>query len=122
MYADYKFYTDKYMGSAIPETAYGAVARAADAYINYITHNRIKADELPEWVLERVKMAACAVADTCYKQEHDDDSTTVASESVGNHSKSFAVVKRGFAEREYEKLTTAKQHLHGTGLLYGGLR
>ena len=67
-------------------------------------------------------MAVCAVADTCYKQEHDDDSTTVASESVGNHSKTFAVVKRGFAEREFEKLTKAKQYLHGTGLLYGGLR
>lgn len=122
MYADYEFYKDKYMGSAIPEDVYGAVVRAAEAYINYITHNRIKADELPEWVMERVKMAVCAVADTCYKQEHDDDSTTVASESVGNHSKTFAVVKRGFAERELEKLTKAKQYLHGTGLLYGGLR
>ena len=122
MYADYDFYTDKYMGSAIPEDVYDAVVRAAEAYINYITLNRIKADELPEWVMDRVKMAVCAVADTCYKQEHDDDSTTVASESVGNHSKTFAVVKRGFAEREIEKLTKAKQYLHGTGLLYGGLR
>ena len=121
MYADYEFYTQKYMGSAIPEKVYGAVVGAAEAYINYITHNRIKADELPEWVMDRVKMAVCAVADTCYKQEHD-DSTTVASESVGNHSKTFAVVKRGFAEREFEKLTKAKQYLHGTGLLYGGLR
>ena len=122
MYADYNFYLTEYMGSAIPEAVYGGIARAADAYINYITHNRIKADDLPEWVLERVKMAACAVADACYKQESDEDSTTVSSESVGNHSKSFAVVKRGFAEREHEKLTKAKQYLHGTGLLYGGLR
>ena len=122
MYADYTFYKEKYMGSAIPETAYGAIAGAADAYINYITHNRIKVEELPEWVLERVKMAACSVADTCYKQEGDEDSTTVSSESVGNHSKSFAVVKKGFADREREKLTKAKQYLHGTGLLYGGLR
>ena len=122
MYADYDFYLDKYMGSAIPEDVYSAVVRAAEAYINYITHNRIKEDDLPEWVMERVKMAVCAVADICYKQEHDDDSTTVASESVGNHSKTFAVVKRGFAEREFEKLTKAKQYLHGTGLLYGGLR
>ena len=64
MYADYEFYKDKYMGSAIPKDVYGAVVRAAEAYINYITHNRIKADELPEWVMERVKMAVCAVADT----------------------------------------------------------
>ena len=122
MYADYNFYTDVYMGSLIPESAYDGIARAAEAFINYITHNRIKVDELPECVLERVKMAVCAVADTCYKQESDEDSTTVSSESVGNHSKTFAVVKRGFADREREKLTKAKQDLHGTGLLYGGLR
>ena len=122
MYADYKFYTEVYMGGLIPETAYSGIARAADAFVNYITHNRIKVDELPEWVLERVKMAACAVAETCYKQEGDEDSTTVSSESVGNHSKSFAVVKRSFGDREREKLTKAKQYLHGTGLLYGGLK
>ena len=122
MYADYNFYVTEYMGSAIPDTAYDGIARAADAYINYITHNRIRVDELPEWVLERVKMAACAVAETCYKQVGDEDSTTVSSESVGNHSKSYSVVKRSFEDRQLEKLTQAKMYLHGTGLMYGGLR
>jgi hypothetical protein len=122
MFADYNFYITEYMGSAIPDTAYDGIARAADSYINYITHNRIKVNELPEWVLERVKMAACAVADVCYKQESDEDSTTVASESVGNHSKTFAVVKVDYRQREHEKLSKAKMYLHGTGLLYGGLR
>ena len=122
MYADYDFYTEVYNGSLIPENAYGGIARASEAFVNYITHNRIKVEELPEWVLERVKMAVCAVAETCYKQENDEDSTTVSSESVGEHSKSFAVVKRSFSDREREKLTKAKQYLHGTGLLYGGLR
>ena len=110
------------MGSAIPELAYDSIAGAADAFLNYITHNRIKVDELPEWVLDRVKRAACAVAEVCYKQESDDNSAIVASESVGNHSKSYAVVKKSFADREHEKLTKAKQYLHGTGLLYGGLK
>jgi hypothetical protein len=122
MYADYNFYKTEYMGSAIPETAYGAISRAADAYLNYITHNRIKVDELPEWVVNRVKMAACAIAETCYKQEGDEDSTKVASESVGNHSKSYAVVRVDYRQREREKLSHAKEYLHGTGLMYGGLK
>ena len=122
MYADYKFYKDEYMGSLIPETAFAGIERAASAYIDYITHNRISASDLPESVMVKVQSAVCAVADACYKQESDEDSTTVSSESVGNHSKSFAVVKRSFADREREKLTKAKQYLHGTGLLYGGLR
>ena len=122
MYADYNFYIAEYMGSAIPEAAYTEQAREATAYINYLTHNRIVMDELPEAVQYKVKMAACAVAEICYKQMTDEDSTTVSSESVGNHSKSFAVVKRSFADRQLEKLTKAKTYLHGTGLMYGGLR
>ena len=122
MYADYNFYTSEYMGSAIPETAFIAVERAASAYINYLTHNRIVMADLPTAVQSKVKMAVCAVAEICYKQTMDEDSTTVSSESVGNHSKSYAVVKKGFDERQHEKLINAKTYLHGTGLMYGGLR
>lgn len=122
MYADYSFYTTEYMGSLIPETAFAGIERAASAYVDYITHNRIPASNLPESVMVKVKMAVCAVAETCYKQTTDEDSSTVSSESVGNHSKSYAVVKRGFDERQHEKLINAKTYLHGTGLMYGGLK
>ena len=122
MYADYAFYTTEYIGSAIPEAAFAEMERGASAYINYITHNRINTEELPEWVVKRVKMATCAVAEICYKQAADEDSPTVSSESVGNHSISYAVSKRGFDERQHEKLVNAKTYLHGTGLMYGGLR
>lgn len=122
MYADYSFYTTEYKGSLIPETAFAGVERAASAYIDYLTHNHIVMADLPDKVQEKVKMAVCAVAETCYKQLTDEDSTTVSSESVGNHSKSYAVVKKGFDDRQREKLANAKTYLHGTGLLYGGLR
>ena len=122
MYADYGFYKSEYLGSAIPEIAFAGVERSASAYIDYLTHNRIVMAELPEAVQNKVKMAVCAVAETCYKQMTDEDSSTVSSETVGNHSKSYAVVKRGFDERQREKLIHAKTYLHGTGLMYGGLR
>lgn len=121
MYADYKFYTKEYMGSAIPETAFAGVERVASAYIDYLTHNRIVMVELPENVQLKVKMAVCAVAETCYKQIND-ETPSVSSESVGNHSKTYAVVSKGFGERQREKLVNAKTYLHGTGLLYGGLK
>jgi hypothetical protein len=122
MYADYSFYATEYMGSLIPETAFAGAERAASAYIDYITHNRIPARDLPDAVMAKVKMAVCAVADICFKQMTDEDSSTVSSESVGNHSKSYAVVKKGFDDRQHEKLVHAKTYLHGTGLLYGGLK
>ena len=102
MYADYNFYTTEYMVSLIPETAFTGIERAASAYIDYLTHNRIVMAELPERVREKVKMAVCAVAETCDKQMTD-ETPTVSSESVGNHSKSYAVVNKGFAERQHEK-------------------
>ena len=121
MYADYTFYKTEYMGSLIPETAFAGAERAASAFIDYLTHNRIIMAELPEKVQEKVKMAVCAVAETCYKQLAD-ETPTVSSESVGNHSRSYAVANKGFDERQREKLTHAKTYLHGTGLMYGGLR
>ena len=121
MYADYVFYTSEYMGSSIPENAFAGVERAASAFIDYLTHNRIDMATLPENVQRKVKMAVCAVAETCYKQVTD-ETPAVSSETVGNHSKSYAVVNRGFDERQREKLANAKTYLHGTGLLYGGLK
>ena len=121
MYADYIFYTTEYKGSLIPETAFAEQAREASAYLDYLTHNRIPAIDLPESVMVKVKMAMCSVAEICYKQMTD-ETPAVSSESVGNHSKSYAVVNKGFAERQREKLAKAKIYLHGTGLMYGGLK
>ena len=70
----------------------------------------------------KVKLAQCAVADVCYKQAQDDVANVVSSESVGNHSVTYAVSKASYKQRELEKYSKAKIYLHGTGLLYGGLR
>ena len=121
MYADYVFYTSEYMGSAIPEIAFAGAEQAASTYIDYLTHNRIVLADLPEAVQTKVKMAVCAVAEICYKQVTD-ETPAVSSESVGNHSKSYAVVNKSLDERQHEKLVNAKTYLHGTGLMYGGLR
>lgn len=121
MYADYRFYTEDYKGGVIPVTAYDAMARDADSFLDYMTHNRLVMDDLPEKFQSKVKMAACAIAEVCYKQQSDDDSSTVSSEAVGNHSKTFSVVRKTFEQRESEKFNVAKRYLHGTGLMYGGL-
>ena len=123
MYAEYDFYRNDYKGSVIPDaTAYDGVAVEASAYLDYITQNRIKGEELPSAVADKVKLAQCAIADVCYKQSQDDVVNAVASESVGNHSVTYSVSKVGFRQRELEKYSKAKIYLHGTGLLYRGLR
>lgn len=122
MYAEYDFYLNDYKGSVIPDApSYDRAAVEASVYLDYITHYRISED-VPDAVKEKVKLAQCAVADVCYKQIQDEVANVVSSESVGNHSVSYAVSKVSFKQRELEKYSKAKIYLHGTGLLYRGLR
>jgi hypothetical protein len=123
MYAEHNFYINDYKGSAIPDApTYDRAAVEASAYLDYITHNRIDIDNMPEAVVVKVKLAQCAVADVCYKQAQDDVANVVSSETVGNHSVSYVVSRAGFRQRELEKHSKARMYLRGTGLLYGGLR
>ena len=121
MYAEDNFYISDYKGSVIPDApSYERAAVEASAFLNYVTHNHIK--DLTDEIMVKVKLAQCAVADVCYKQMQDEVANVVSSESVGNHSVSYAVSKVSFKQRELEKYTKAKIYLRGTGLLYGGLR
>ena len=123
MYAEYDFYLNDYKGSVIPDAPnYDKAAVEASAFLDYVTNNRIKGEELPSAVMDKVKLAQCAIADVCYRQEQDDVANVVSSESVGNHSVTYAVSKVGYKQRELEKYSKAKIYLHGTGLLYRGLR
>ena len=122
MYAEYDFYLNDYKGSVIPDApSYDRAAVEASAYIDYITHNGTMDDILPESVMVKVKLAQCAVADVCYRQAQDDVANVVSSESVGNHSVTYAA-KASYKQRDIEKCSKAKIYLRGTGLLYGGLR
>lgn len=122
MFADYTFYITEYKGSDIPEAIFTEVERDAGAFLSYLTRDRINTDNLPDTVKHKVRMATCAVADICYRQRKDEDSSAVSSESVGNHSKSYAVVRIDYAQRQKQKGDAARMYLRGTGLMYGGLR
>ena len=120
MYAEYDFYLNDYKGSVIPDAPnYDRAAVEASMFLDYITHNHIK--DLADEIMVKVKLAQCAVADVCYRQSQDDVANVVSSESVGNHSVTYAA-RASYKQRELEKYSKAKIYLHGTGLLYGGLR
>ena len=122
MYAEYNFYLNDYKGSVIPDAPnYDRAAVEASVFLDYVTHNRIKAEELTDAIMAKVKLAQCAVADVCYRQAQDDVVNAVSSESVGNHSVTYAA-KANYKQRDIEKYSKARVYLHGTGLLYGGLR
>lgn len=115
-YATFEYYRDVYKGKTLKDEAgFEAVQCEAEAYIDRLTMGRITEPSEP------VKKAVCAVMEVIAKQEQD-EVATVSSETVGNHSKTFQMVKRSAAEREAEKYRKASLYLARTGLLYRGLR
>lgn len=137
-YADYEYYTETYLGTAIKEPDFPRLALRASSYLDYYTQGKAakNAD------LEALKMACCAVAEQyqvidtaqtvarnslAYSMESSGPETS--SESVGSWSRSY----RGGGESAAAALESAqgakqaladvaKQYLATTGLLYRGGR
>ena len=118
LYADYKFYTDDYLGRAIPAEAFPRYVRDASKYIDNVTFGRINGN-----ISDDVKMACCAVAEEMYAQNVSGANAVSgkASESVGDYSVSYTGMS---ADRE--KILSARLYsaalkwLDGTNLMYRG--
>ena len=117
VYADYEFYTDTYLGTAIAETAYDALALQASAELDCLTFGRVApivtADEDAD-LIERIGMATCAVADAMHALESTGGA--IQFEMVGRHSISYASP----LSASQRLAQAAARWLGGTGLLYRG--
>ena len=80
-YADYKFYTEKYYGDAVPESDFPKYSDRASDHIDAITFDRL-VNDFPdeERAVTKVKKAVCAVAETLYQIDQIKKSSM---ESVG---------------------------------------
>ena len=116
-YASFDYYRTVYNGTLITDDVDFARAEIeASAYIDQITRGKASGNDS-----DAVRNATCAVAEIIVKQAHDEEAT-VASESVGNHSKGYTKVNRTPEDREAEKYRKAALFLSLTGLLYRGMR
>ena len=117
-YADYAFYTDKYLGRIIPnENDFAYYALRASEIIDSKTFGRI--DE----ITPAVKMACCAAADELYSDASARAKAAggISSESVDRYSVSYRAYNTE-AEKAAEKRVNAaiKRYLGGTGLMFRG--
>ncbi len=93
-YVDYKFYTDTYLGNAVPEAQFNRLAERASEYLDWITRGQAaNAEE------EKLKKAACAVAEAFQINEQGGD---VISQTVGSWSKSYSKTSKTDAQRLLE--------------------
>lgn len=134
-YADYEYYTDTYLGTAIQEADFPRLSLRASSFLDYYTQGR--AAQNPE--LDALKMACCAVAE---QYQYIDTAQALAqkslsaslesdgelqSQTVGSWSKTYRSGGDS-AQQALSSVQTAQaalgsvvqQYLAGTGLLYRG--
>lgn len=134
IYADYDYYTNEYLGRALPPEEYPRCALRGSQYLDYITRGR--AETCAE--LEPVKMACCALAEQYRTIDAargratrvlaaGPDGAELQSESVGRWSKSYRsggdsaqAAAEAAKAAEAELYAIAQRYLARTGLLYRG--
>ena len=138
-YADYEYYKDTYLGTAIQEADFPCLALRASSFLDYYTQGRAGQNQ----DLNAVKMACCAVAEqyqsidlarqaalhALQNSANAGEAGELQSQSVGSWSKTY----RSGGESAQQATTAAQaakaslasvaaQYLSSTGLLYRGRR
>ena len=112
--AGYEFYKGTYHGDRIAAAEWPALSRDAAACLEELTLGRTAGDLAPE-LLERCRMALCAVAEE-YKTEREHAGGVVASETVGSWSRTYTQAGNPTSRRR----DAAWMWLGNTGLMYRG--
>lgn len=110
MYADYAYYQGTYYGSLLNEEHWPAASRAADAYIDRITFDRLRHGAQVD---DAVRMAACAVAEVEYRWQNAEVERKPGLASFNNdgYSESYANGTNYTAQREADILAAANLYL-----------
>ena len=118
-YAEYKFYTDVFLGKAIPAEEFTRYALLSTQYVNNVTFGRINADS----PIDEAKMACCAVAEIYYtvKDATSKAISGIASEKVGDYSVSYSSASKETEKSvKAKRYSTAKLWLGNPGLMFRG--
>lgn len=137
VYADYEYYTNTYIGTAIKEDEFQRLALRASSYLDYYTQGRAQSNA----DLDAVKMCCCALAEQYHSIETAktlaqkilavaaESGMELQSETVSAWSRSY----RSGGESAQNALKTeadgkamlgeiARQYLSYTGMIYRGRR
>jgi len=119
VYADYTYYSETFLGTAIALADFERLALRASAQIDRLTFGQAAAIITADTDAEKVaaiKMATCAVAEAIQSVEA---SPEVSSERVGQHSVTYHL---GKATPDQVKISdAARLWLAPTGLMYRGV-
>lgn len=118
VYADFTFYDETFLGTAIAEADFTRLALRASEFIDLVTFGRtaavVAADEDAD-TIELIQKAACAVAE----QIQANEAGHVQSERVGQHSVTY--VERPAVSDHARLAAAAKRYLWNTELMFAGI-
>lgn len=132
-FAEYSDYKSEYEGSIIPKDSFNSFAMQASSRVDYFTNGRIDMENIDDAILIKAIFATCEIAELLYnqnqlKQKQDDDKSTLASETVGPHSKTYVNKSNLQSQRilnsyelENESYKICLRYLFSTGLMYRGI-
>lgn len=116
-YADYTYYTGTFLGTAIAESDFAALALRASKHIDRLTFGRAATDTDNT---DAIKNAMCAVAEELQRQQDADNVDGVASESQGRYSVSYLNTSERSKSNQAKIENAAKLWLADTFLMFPG--
>lgn len=123
VYIDYSYYYSAYVGTAIVPADFSRLALRASAVIDNLTFDRAAAiitAATDSATIDKIKMAACAVAEELQKQDLVDGADGIQSESVGSSSVTYAPNSSKQLSDVARQNKAAKLYLSSTGLMFRG--
>ena len=120
---DFSFYTETYLGTAIPEEDFPKFISRADYRLEELTFGRHRDPYLPAATVLRVNLALCAIAELLYSRETsggpDAAAVTagIAEERVGSHTVKYRDAISAEQTLSAQIRSVASAYLLTTGLL-----
>jgi len=118
VYADYSYYGNTYLGTAIASSDFPRLALRASEQIDRLTYQRAASDTTNT---EAIKMATCAVADVYQAVEEGGGSGGIKSERIGDNSVSYGDNSEASKTPLEQYENAASIYLGSTGLMFAGL-
>lgn len=118
-YADFTYYATTYLGTAIAETDFPALAVKASAVIDQITFGRAELETVAANI-NKIKMAMCAVAEELHRQGTQGNADGIASESQGRYSVSYVASSSRSRSNQSKLSDAAALWLANTYLMFAG--
>jgi len=119
VYADYLYYSTEFLGTAIAEADFPALALKASAYVDQFTFQRAAVLEITDENYPAVQNAMCAVAEELQGQDTN-PTDGIKSESQGRYSVSFFEHSSRAKSNQTKLEDAAKLWLANTGLMFAG--